>query len=226
MAMSEAGDAAMSERVAEIHRSWRTRPDGDQIPCPALLCFYNHGLLNPDPQGMVTVAELDQALATVGVAAAIRGRLTKGADETEGTPEKFNLFALRDSKLDHTGSTGIRDPHVDPAKLDEALLRHAENGRMYARHFAAAANAGRQADPGWKGTVLQTGEFTAILQVFGRLDESGDRYLTEADLKSLWIEGRFPAGWVPRPVEDIGLTSVLTGVGSMLTHRVRQRIGL
>ena len=61
-----------------------------------------------------------------------------------------NLFKLRDSRIDHTGSTGIRDPHVGPEKLPE-LLSFGEGGQMYRRHFARAANHYRSGEPGLKG---------------------------------------------------------------------------
>ena len=66
--------------------------------------------------------------------------LVKGAEGTDSNEGSFNLFALRDSKLDHTGSTGVRDPEESPAKLKDALLRFSEDGKMYSEHFAAAAN--------------------------------------------------------------------------------------
>jgi hypothetical protein len=71
-------------------------------------------------------------------------------------------------------------------------LKFSENGRMYAEHFAAAANQAQLRDPGFQGTILQTVEFTALLEAFGRVDESNKRYVTVDDVKGLWIDGKYP----------------------------------
>ena len=84
-ASPEPGEHSAAGGVCPFHgQAWQERPKADSIPCPALLSFYNNGWLNPDDSG------------------------------TDALPGSFNLFALRDSKLDHSGSTGIRDPEVNP----------------------------------------------------------------------------------------------------------------
>lgn len=205
--------------------AWRERPNAEKIPCPALLTFYNNGLLNPDEEGNVKTAQLDDVLASVGMGPEIRKVLVKGAEGTDEIPDSFNLFALRDSKLDHSGSTGVRDPDVNLEKLESALLKFSENGRMYAAHFAAAANQARLQDPGLKGTIAETVEFTALLEVFGRADESNQRYLTIEDVKDLWIQGKFPKDWQPRTADDIGVDDVIAGVTLMAMKRVLAAIG-
>jgi hypothetical protein len=206
--------------------TWHERPNADKIPCPALLSFYNNDLLNPDEEGNVNTAQLDDVLASVGLNATVRKTLVKGADKTDEMPDSFNLFALRDSKLDHSGSTGIRDPEINPDKLENALLRFSENGRMYAENFAAAANYAQLQDPGFKGTIIQTLEFTALLEVFGRVDESKKRYLTVDDVKGLWIDGQFPKDWQPRASDEIGIDDVVAGVTVVAAKRLLQLIGL
>lgn len=204
---------------------WQPRPHADSIPCPALLTFYNNGWLNPDESGNLSIEKLDAVLAHVGVGPKVRSKLVQGADGTDTLPSSFNLFALRDSKLDHSGSTGIRDPEVSPEKLQSALLKFSENGRMYAKHFAAAANQAAKLDPG-KGTFIETVEFRALLEVFGRLDEQGERYVTDQDVKDLWLDGRFPEGWQPRPADDIGVADIAKGVAVLAIHRLLQDLGI
>lgn len=204
--------------------SWRQRPHADSIPCPAMLSFYNNGLLEVDEAGNVTRESLDKALEMAGIGDRIRKALIK-TDESDPIQGSFNLFQLRESKLNHTGSTGIRDQRVRPEALEEALLRFSEDGRMYAEHFAAAANYGAERDPGLKGTVFQTVEFRALLEVFGRLDENKERYLTREDVKGLWLDGRFPDGWQPRPQEEIGMDDLLRGVAMMAVQRLLGRLG-
>lgn len=210
------------------------RKNSDAIPCPALLAFYQNGRLNPDDNGNLSADELDQVLASVGLGASVRRALIKGADKSDakGNPQarrdgKFNLFKLRDSPLDHTGSTGVRDPKVQPELLESNLLRFGKDGRMYAEHFAAAANHCHKEETGMKGTILQTVEFTAILEVFGRIDESsGKRYLTSDDVTGLWLYGKYPDGWKPRPAEDMGAGTVALGVTDIVLKRLLKAIGL
>ncbi|MCA8994933.1 MAG: hypothetical protein KDA88_23350 [Planctomycetaceae bacterium] len=204
---------------------WCMRPNAEKIPCPALLSFYNNGRLKPDKDGNVTTGHLDDVLASVGVSKMVRRVLVKGADKTDEIPQSFNLFELRGSSLDHSGSTGIRDQRVSPEKLESSLLRFSESGRMYVEHFAAAANQAQSQDPGFKGTMIQTVEFTALLEVFGRLDESKRRYLTVEDVRGLWIDGKYPKDWQPRPANDIGVGSVMAGVAVMAVKRLWKSIG-
>jgi hypothetical protein len=215
LAAFEGSAAAPGGRAAETRAVGEgQRANTAKIPCPALATLFNSGDLNPEADGTMSTADLDDALAKVGVGGAVRAFLVKGADDTDSMPESFNLFKLHDSSLDHTGSTGIRDPRdpsnpkkVDPARLQE-LLAHGDQGRMYSKHFAAAANQFSKEDPGLVGTAIQTLEFTAILEVFGRQDANSDRYLTDADVKGLWLDAKAPQGWKARPKDDIGLATI------------------
>lgn len=219
MSTSEETNKATATSV----NGWSNRSNADRIPCPALLSFYNHGLLNPDKDGNVKTAELDKVLASVGLSTEARKVLVQGADKTDEVSDSFNLFALRDSKLDHSGSTGIRDPEVNPKQLYDGLLQFSKDGRMYAEQFAAAANHAQKQDPGFKGTMIQTVEFTALLEVFGRVDESNKRYVTTEDIEGLWIDGKFPKDWQPREAEDIGFDDLTRQIVGMLTNRLLVR---
>ncbi len=221
----EAKETMSNGTTPAADNAWRERHNADKIPCPALLSFYTNGSLNPDEDGNVTTAHLDEVLASAGISTNVRKALVKGADKTDEIPDSFNLFALRDSHLDHSGSTGIRDPDVNAEKLDNALLRFSENGRMYADHFAAAANQAQLQDPGLKGTIIQTAEFTALLEVFGRVDESNKRYLTVDDVKGLWIDGKYPQDWQPRAADDIGVGDVTAGVAEIAVKRLLSMLG-
>jgi hypothetical protein len=226
MANSSSPESGPDTASPTAGADWRERPSSEKIPCPALLSFYNNGLLRPDQEGNVDTAHLDEVLQSVGVGPKVRRALLTGADNADEIPNSFNLFALRDSSLDHSGSTGIRDPEVSPQKLDDALLKFSEDGRMYAEHFAAAVNQAQLSDPGIKGGIVQTVEFTALLEVFGRLDDSNKRYVTVDDVKRLWIEGKYPDDWQPRPADDIGVADVMLGVTVMAMARALKSVGL
>ena len=190
------------------------RPRVETIPCPFVATAYNNRALEPDPDGTIHQDAIAETLSRFGLADGLRTKLAHFVIIADESPDTVNLFNMRDSRIDHTGSTGIRDPEVDPSKLP-GLLAFGERGRMYRRHFARAANHFRRDDPGVKGGIAQCVEFTALLEVFGRLDEScercGDRYLTDADVADLWLHGRYPEGWKPRAPDSI------TGVGFLLS---------
>jgi hypothetical protein len=75
------------------------------------------------------------------------------------------------------------------------------------------------------GTSKQTVELTSILAVFGRIDESGQLYLTTDDIRHLWIDGRFPDDWEPRSQNDISLLDVATGSLEIAFARVAKAWG-
>ena len=142
-------------------------------------------MLIPDDDGNVKTAESDHLLGSVCVEAKVRERLVKRAEDTDEIPDSFNLVLLRDFKHDHSRSTGTRDPEVNAEKPESALFRFSEDGRMYAVHYVAAPNQARLLDPGFKDALTETVEFTALLEVFGRVDESNHRYVTAVDVKAL-----------------------------------------
>lgn len=194
-------------------RAYRPRPNADTIPCPGLAALYNHGVIRPDPEGNVTSAHFDAALSEIGLTKPLRKLLIHVADKTDAMPNSFNLFGLRQSSLNHPGSTGIRDPTVNVEQLPE-LLKFGENGRMYARHFALAANHFQKTRPdrGPGGFDVQkhvptfaamNNELTAALLVFGRKDEKGERYLTFQDVRDLWVDGKYPQGWSPSAKDSL-----------------------
>jgi hypothetical protein len=208
------------------------RPHVETIPCPWVATAYNNGALVPAPDGTIHQDEIAGTLSGFGLAEGLRTKLAHFVIRADESPDTVNLFRMRDSRIDHTGSTGIRDPEVDPSKLPQ-LLSFGEGGRMYREHFARAANYYRQGEPGVKGGIAQCVEFTALLEVFGRLDESceraGERYLTDADVTDLWLRGRYPEGWEPRPRDSITgslfLVSALRTLLRAAAHVVRDLFG-
>jgi len=206
---SKQGPTDPFEQTQGIPKQYRERANADKIPCPALLSLYNNGDLRPELDGGVEMKELDQALSKLGLGDSVRSALIKVADGTDKMPESFNLFNLRDSNIDHTGSTGIRDPKVDPEKLD-TFLSFGSNGRLYTDNLAKAAAHFNTIDPGFVGTTIQTLELSALLQVFGRVDpdQDGERYFTDDDIKGLWLDGKYPQDWKARPADDISLAEV------------------
>lgn len=194
----------MGERAKE----YAERPRADEIPCPFLVTAYNNGRLVPSEDGTVDHAAVDAALAGAGLGPRVREKLLGVVSRADVAPDRLDLFGLRDSPIDHTGSTGVRDPKVNPDRLPE-LLAFGEGGRMYRKHLAAAVAHFGRADRGRKGMIVQTTELTALLEVFGRVDERGKRYLSDADVRRIWLEGRYPEGWSPRARDSITMPKFL-----------------
>jgi hypothetical protein len=210
--------------------TYRVRPNADEIPCPFLVSAYNHGDLVPEADGTLHRDVIEETLARVGLGKEIRSALAALVVSKAGDRPStmLNLFELRDSGLDHTGSTGVRDPEVDPSRLPE-LLAFAEHGRMYHEHFAAAARHFGQIEPGEKGALVEAIELTALVEVFGREDEAGQRYLTENDIQRLWLEGQYPEGWVPRPRDaitvEVFLAAATKTCGTLAVERLKGLLG-
>ena len=108
--------------------------------------------------------------------------------------------------MEHATSTGIRDPVPNAAKFDEFASFADEDGRFYmpqiakaVRHFRKNPNDINTKAPAPAG-IAMLGGFTNMLLVWGRggLDEPKGTYLTTDDMRGLMMEGRYPAGWVPR----------------------------
>jgi hypothetical protein len=192
------------------------RPNVDTIPCPFVATAYNNGALAPDAGGTIHQDEIAATLRRFGLSERLRTKLAHFVVRADESPDTVNVFKLRDSRIDHTGSTGIRDPALDPSKLP-LLLSFGERGRMYRKHFARAANHYRRDEPGVKGGIAQCVEFTALLEVFGRLD-GGGRYLTDEDVTDLWLRGRYPQGWEPRPADSISTTLFLLSAARTLSR--------
>jgi len=213
----------MSDEATPKVGEYESRPNGDAIPCPFLLAAYNHGELNPAPDGTLSTDALEKAVLDTGLSPLLSKTLVWNADRADDIPDSVNLFELHDTVLDHSGSTGVRDPDIDLDKLEE-LVGFAEDGRMYSKHFAAATSHFRKDDPGFTGTVQESMELTTLVEVYGRPDEDGDRYLTVDDVRGLWAEGRYPEGWQRRPRGSIGPLQMVVSGTQMIAERVGQRL--
>ena len=222
------GIAALRRLASHDYRSpnenVELRPNSDSIPCPALLSLYNNGLLEPKNDGTVSRHHLSCVLERLGISRTVGKILTRGAAKTTSTPDMFNLFKLRDSILDHSGSTGIRDPKVNENKFSE-VMQFSENGRMYPKHFAQVAKHCRNVDSGLFGTFVQTVEFAAVLALFGRVDNVGDKFLSNDDMHALWLRGEYPMSWVPHRKNSLGALPIILLTLKIFIWRVKLSLG-
>jgi hypothetical protein len=233
-AVRTVGAAVQNPSTHADDRGYQARPHADTIPCPGLAALYNQGALKPDADGTVMSSHFDEVLSGIGLTKTVRRVLVHVADKTDAIRGSFNLFQLRQSYLNHPGSTGVRDPVVNVAQLPE-LLKFGENGRMYSRHFAVAANHFLKVKPD-RGPgsfdvkehvptfAAMNNEFAAGLMVFGRVDERGERYLTFEDIRDLWIEARYPKGWTPPTKDSLDVAGFTGGVTRIAWWRIWERL--
>lgn len=183
-------------------RSFARRPRCDEIICPFLTALYNNGDLVPDDRGEVTHEQCLEALLRTGCTdARLRASIARNAMPT------LNIFKMEGTTLEHTLSTGIRDPQPSAEKFAEFSGFADAEGRFFSEQLSAAFWHYRRHPNDLnrdKKLPLDGGDlllvWAATLQLWGRSDgrPGCGKYLTVEDLRGLWLEGRYPSGWAVR----------------------------
>lgn len=185
-------------------------------PCPFLRALVAQGLLPDDRAPIGEVTKTIVAVAETGdgapklPAAAIRAiaLMANGLNPLQLARNGLGglqLNALRGGPLDKRGAgSGILDEgaRISPAELDRLdefaddqldADGRAERGlslrdlhRMMDANFERAAGRRRRID-----RRLMNGEWPILLQVMGKQGKAG-RYLSVADVRTLFLEGRLP----------------------------------
>lgn len=216
--------------VEDLHPLPRHRPPStprqhvERITCPALAALYTNGDLTPNEKGIVTAAQVSHGLRITGC----RSRELLDAFHQRVTlcREGLNIFQMDAAFLEHTTSTGIRDPTCWPvpnmSRFNQFISYCGANGRMYAPELNRAVTSFVQVAPGnIAGDVQDPSSpavsilppFALLLEVFGRRSVSDRRpYLMRNDLRRLLIEGRYPAGWTPHRYSTLQVLSTLLQV--------------
>ena len=195
----------------------------EDIPCPVVALLYNNEMIVPDPEsGKVSWFDIAKGAAALGVGVDILVKVFKTFSRKLTAEQKaggINLFGLKETKLNHGFSTGIRDPTVNASKLEELLLfadKKMSGGgserRMYARnfhrardHYLAQAKANGEGDLGFSSSITAAVDFVVMVEAFGRSGDSEGRYLTEEDLRRLYIDSNFPQDFVAHRFHKIDL---------------------
>ena len=204
-------------------RANKKKPKINDIPCPVVALLYNNEMIVPDPEsGKVNWLDIAKGAAALGVGADIILKVFNTFSKKLTVEQKaggIDLFGLKETKLNHGFSTGIRDPTVDASKLEELLLfadKEVIGGsggqRMYARnfhrardHYLAQAKASGKGDLGFSSSITAAVDFVVMVEAFGRSGDSEGRYLTEEDLRRLFIGSEFPQDFVAHRFHKIDL---------------------
>jgi len=183
---------------------YEARPRQEEIVCPWLATLYNNGDLVPDADGIITYEQVEAILRMGCVDDGIRELL---ASKCKPQINLFEMGTTHSEDLEHTFSTGIRDPKVDPDKFEEFAKFANKDGRFYSQqlsealwHFSKHFN---DENPNAASSV-RGGDlafiWAATLDMFGRDDGKccTGKYLTVEDLRRHFLEGRYPEGWQVR----------------------------
>jgi hypothetical protein len=187
-------------------------------PCPFLRALVANGYVGGHDVPLTKIAEtIDLASGEHGVGAVKVWMETYGvASIANGNPLKSMISGavldeLRGGPLDKLGA-GSRILNVDAQVQEDEITRLASFGQdckdpsggtergLTAKEIDTymAANLKRAGDAArWYYPILMKGEWPVLLKIMGK-GEGDDRYLSVAEVRTLFAERRFPARIVSR----------------------------
>jgi hypothetical protein len=195
----------------------------DKIICPNLRLGVSYNLITPDEEGWVLEEDLRNFLRVVGIEGSTIVQETLIQTAKSAVKEKrrgyVNIYKLKDTFLTHGSSSGILHEGFDQNKLD-LLKTFMVEGKLASEGIAAACTYYHKCPVNHKslfGTNLYSFEMENFLEVYGRVDEEGNKYFTEQDVDDLWKHNKFPEGWNFKMCPVLGTwTSVKNWLKSMI----------
>lgn len=183
-----------------------TDPHKMDIVCPVLNALVGSGKLKMAQDGTVKFSDLNSALKNeLGITPDLRAAALAAATIANPTTlhnltnREFNVLELRSGRLKHASDSAIlTGGRFDEAKF-QALVSHAENGRMTEASFANAivANTARDRHLGDKVAVDGAGvskvEFGLALTAFGTKGPDGKLGIAVEDLRMLYQQKQIPS---------------------------------
>ena len=100
--------------------------------------------------------------------------------------DKINVFDLPKSELMHNGDSGTLRNGFNQANLERLLSYSSDGSRITAKDLADANQKQMEADPGEAGRKFGVAEYSILLNIFGKKDESGEKYLTKDDVTKIF----------------------------------------
>lgn len=179
--------------------------DIDEIPCPVLKTGVREGRLQVDEYGNCTGLN-DFLKDDIGAKYMLRKVAVLGANRTSAdgvwdalTSDSFNLRALKGSNLDHNADSQILRNGFSQERLDKALTFSSDGERLTLKDLRRYQEALLEEEPGQRGEIFGGAEFSLVVEVFGRTDAEGNRFIMNKDFVRLFKENRFPEDWTARP---------------------------
>jgi hypothetical protein len=211
------------------------------IPCPNLRTLVNEGWLTPDKDGNVDLKQLDDALKRLGVEALPRKILVGGGEKaTHETvaqllgpagADKFNVYSLNGTNLDHAGDTGTLRGGFNKERLDWMCSFADKNGRIGMPEISAIQKVSREREATtFRDKALGVVELTALLKVYGTPDANGKKSISVDGLRSLFERAQFPDEWRKQLTttstgalespERTGMLRLIGGIVQMAYHQI------
>ena len=205
-----------------------TKPQQHQmeIVCPVLASMVKEGKLPMDAQGNIKLKDLRNASGDLGISKPLQGALT-GIGWAANSPlevlhnifgGEMNVLELRSGTFKHPSDSAVLNSgKFDPERFN-ALVAHAENGRMTADSFSAAIadNTRRDMRDGNPAAALAYGknaslvEFSALLALFGTKDASGKVGIPVEQLRGMYQDKKLPPSTGATLVEVAPLQASMT----------------
>lgn len=136
-------------------------------------------------------------------------RGAKNATDSKDAPDDtFNLRNLRGSNLDHNADSQILRNGFNGERLDLALSFSEDGERLTLADLGRFQQHLLGEEPGGKGKFVGGAEFSAVVEVFGRSDGLGQRFISNADFVSLFRDNKFPEGWETSARDKTGFFDV------------------
>ncbi|MBX3167902.1 MAG: hypothetical protein KF760_10845 [Candidatus Eremiobacteraeota bacterium] len=204
-------------------------PKAALIPCPWWRTVINNDMVKVDSNGNVSMKDLRHALKATGVTFGLREGAMLGikrvAAQLAGAPtggisgfmhamciDKINVLDLPKSSLMHTGDSGTLRKGFNQENLDRLLSFSSDGRRVTANDLADANKKQVEADPGESGRKFGIAEYSILLNVFGKKDEDGQKYLTKEDLSRVFKNNQFPENWEKPKVGFFALGKSILGM--------------
>lgn len=203
------------------------REDAKNIPCPVIRTLINEELITPDKDGLVNTDQLNEALKTIGVGLVPRMGLIAGVPKVEqnrgllsrlfgGGDQYMNVYDLFNGPIDHKADTQTLRGGFNQERFDLLKSFSSDGQSLSLKDLAKAQSHYLQEEPGTRGKIIGSAELTALLQVFGKPNASGDRALSFDALESLFKENKLPEGF---DAPNVGMLKLLGGMASMAFSR-------
>ncbi len=205
----EAGVANRGQELmsTESHL-WADRPSCQRIMCPVLKTLYNQGMLPCTAEGWVTEGDLSKSfrdglcMNSILLEKLIISAEVSHVDKNDSNSEKgMNIFQMNNTIAEHPYGSGVLDPDVpgNPKEKFKEILKHSKKGRFGKHKLGDMAEWSRKNNPdhtivSGNGDMFVVG--MAFLDAFGRRDdEEFGLYLTDEDMRRLYLDGKPPEGW-------------------------------
>jgi hypothetical protein len=184
----------------------------NEIPCPNLRMLVNEGFLRPDKDGFVWLTNLEDVLRRVAGKTGLvnkilvggAGNVTKEVLAKEGAvhlsgihTDKFAIFKLRGSSLDHVGDSRVLRDAAGPSEARLEWFKSFASSEDHRLGFAELAQmqdeASNEPGTGLRGRGLGVLEFAAILRAYGTPSPVDGRPSLSLDgLEQIYIHATLP----------------------------------